>query len=132
MNYLEAARKIYEEGYRFAGVRSLTDDENYNIGDTCRQSYEWDREEDCSTYYTTGLKAGGTCAIEVRTDYLDNDTVEEDIKELAERIEKAVVATDLYMGFTKAIIAGNSTYTDLDWSDDNEIRIVDAVVIELI
>lgn len=132
MNFLKIAKIIYEEGYHFAGVRSLTDDESYKIGDTCRQSYEWDREADCSTYYTTGLKAGGTCAIEVRTDYLDNETEEEDIQELAQRIEKALIETDLYLGTIKAVIGGYDTYTDLDLSDDNEIRIIDPIVIALI
>ena len=40
---------IFEEGYLY-GVRALTPDQNYKIGDVVRDSFDWDTENDRSTY----------------------------------------------------------------------------------
>lgn len=47
----------------FWGIRGLCPDEEYEIGDTPRESYDWDLEWDCSTRSTTGETIGGTCAV---------------------------------------------------------------------
>lgn len=130
--YIELAKKIIEEKYTFAGVRMLTDDEAYKIGDICRESYDWDRENDCSTYHTTGLTAGGTCAtkIDIDTLYYDLDTVEEEIEEMARRIETVVKQNEeMYCGEQQVIIAGYERNLDYDMTDDDEIRIYDAEVL---
>lgn len=127
-NYIELAQKIIEEGYEVVGVRNAYDDENYAIGDTCRESYEWDLAEDCSTYHTTGLTAGGTCATQIDVDttyYATNDHV----TELAENIAKIVKQNEVYCGESQIVIAGYDTCTEYDLSDENEVRIVDAEVI---
>ena len=48
----EIIRKITEENYKWIGIRHLADDENYTVGDFCRNSYDWDYENDCSSYDT--------------------------------------------------------------------------------
>jgi hypothetical protein len=129
IKYIELAKKIIEEEFSVVGIRSAYDDETYEAGDTCRESYEWDLAEDCSTYHTTGLTAGGTCATEVNVDF-DYYTTEDHAKELAEKIESAVNQNKSYLGDYQYIVGGYSRNTDYDLSDDNEVRIVDAEVID--
>jgi hypothetical protein len=69
--------------YDFA---DLLNDEEYEIGDTPRESYDWDSEWDCSTRSTTGETIGGTCAVCIA------DT--EDIGS----IERAMNGAGLYAG----------------------------------
>ena len=70
----------------FWGIRGLCPDEEYKIGDTPRESYDWDSEWDCSTRSTTGETIGGTCAVCIA------DT--EDIGS----IERAMEGAGLYAG----------------------------------
>lgn len=46
--YAEIIRKAYENGNRCFAVRALKDDESYSVDDVCRESYDWDFENDCS------------------------------------------------------------------------------------
>lgn len=129
MKYTELAKKLIDQGWAYIGVRALCPDEEYEIGDTCRESYEWDVEHDCSTYDLhgeDGEKAGGTCCTAAATwsDYID------DPAELAERIEKAIQRNRAY-GSRQVIIAGNRVDND-GMLDPGEIRIVDAVVVGIV
>lgn len=129
--YIELAKKIIEEGYGVVGVRNAYDDEKCEVGATCRESYEWDLAEDCSTYHTTKLTAGGTCATQIDVDttyYTTNDHV----VELAEKIAQVVKQNEVYCGESQIIIAGYNTCNDYDLSDENEVRIVGAEVIAVI
>ncbi|WP_028562264.1 hypothetical protein [Paenibacillus pinihumi] len=125
MKYLEIAKEALTERY-VLGVRGLRSDESYEIGDSLRESYEWDLEEDCSTFHTTGETAGGVCCISVN---MDADTPEE----LASNIEAAVKQASAYgdSGCAIVIVAGRSINTDYQM-DDGEIRIrgawVEAIV----
>jgi hypothetical protein len=129
--YLEVAREILENHY-VAGVRSLSDDENYQVGDFCRESYEWDLEQDISAYFTTGETAGGTCATHIPSGHETFDTDEWE-KELADRIAVIVEKNKrIYRGDKQAIIVGKQ-YTYDGWLDgEGEIRIVNAKVIMII
>lgn len=122
----DIAKKILAENYYAVGVRALCDDENYSVGDICRNSYEWDFENDCSAYYTTGERANGTCATHIRT----HDLFEDDVKELAKRIEKAIEKNRVY-GSRQVLIAGDRVNNDGAF-DDGEVRIIDAVVIAVL
>lgn len=124
MNYNEIARLIMDKRF-FAGVRSLCDDETAVVGDECRESYEWDTEEDCSTYYTTGELAGGTCATAI-------DVSSHDVRELAAEIER-VVAEVRDMGYEGVLtVIGGSRVNNDGMFDAGEIRIVDATVLAVI
>ena len=128
------AKKLIADGWDYIGVRACCPDEKYNVGDTCRESYEWDIEHDCSTYDLhgeDGEKAGGTCCTAVATwaDSID------DPNELAARIERAVQDNAIYKwhGGQQVIIAGNHEDSrDVGMLDDGEIRIVDAVVVAVV
>lgn len=125
--YIEIAKKIIEEGIDIVGVRSLCDDEQYKVGDECRESYEWNFEHDCSTFDLdgeNGEKAGGTCATQIR---VETDEVEE----LAQHIAEVVEENEIYANLRQAIIAGYGANNDR-CLDPNEIRIIDAYVLELI
>ena len=68
------------------GIRALCPDEDYIIGDTPRESYDWDLEWDCSTRNTTGETIGGTCAVGIA-----------DIGDI-ESIKRAIDGAGLYAG----------------------------------
>lgn len=127
MKYLVSAKEVLENRW-FLAIRSTRKDERYNVEDECRESYEWDFENDCSAYFTTGELAGGTCGIGIDTDC---DSPEE----LAERIESALVAFNRIgygdVGGQTILIAGRSM--DRDHAvDDNEVRIRGAWVQEIV
>lgn len=126
-NYIEIAKEIIEEGIDLVGVRSLCDDEQYKVGDECRESYEWNFEHDCSTYDLDGeegMKAGGTCATQIIVDT-------EDAEELAKRIEGIVKENAAYLGDRQAVIAGHGANID-HTLDPNEIRLLDAYVLAVL
>ncbi|MEN1985284.1 hypothetical protein [Paenibacillus hubeiensis] len=118
--YLEIAKEALAEGY-YLGVRTLTADEAYEVGDSTRESYEWDLENDCSAYHTTGETAGGTCCTAVDVDV-------ETVEELISNIEAAIKYNSIYIGSdVQVLIAGRSLNTEYQM-DDQEIRIVGAWV----
>lgn len=126
-NFKEIAKKIIDEGIDLVGVRSLCEDEQYKVGDECRESYEWNFEHDCSTYDLDGgdgEKAGGTCATQIKVET-------EDVEELAQHIEEIVKENALYANEKQAIIAGHGVNND-HTLDPGEIRLTDAYVLELI
>ena len=57
-------KREYSDGFSgYIGFRKPTDDESYNIGDQCRNSYDWDYEYDLSSYNTENpIELDGTCA----------------------------------------------------------------------
>lgn len=124
MTYLSIAQEILDNNYNVVGVRSVCDDENYSIGDDCRQSYDWDLENDCSTYDTTQVLAGGTCATHIDTQYFATN---DHVSELAERIATIVNDNSVYGG-QQVIVAGNGVNNDM-MNDPGEVRIRNAFVI---
>lgn len=107
--------------YRVIGVRGLTDDEKYIDGDSCRSSFDWDYENDCSSYNTENpVELNGTCAVDTMID-VDWDSDEEIIEKL-----NNIVNNFNYCG-TKIIIGG---YESEYGADENEIIISDAVVLQ--
>lgn len=109
--------------YSFIGVRWTTDDENYKIGDICRDSYDWDYDKDVSSFDTeTPIELNGTCAINTEIDlYFDESD------EVKAKIE-AAIKNHNYCGDI-IIIGGNSMEHG---ADENEIIIEDAVVIDIV
>lgn len=117
----ELIRKINEEGYTWIGIRHLADDENYKVGDFCRNSYDWDYENDRSSYENDApVELPGTCAYNTRI----NSGWDED-EEIEEKIHKAISGSACYSGKI-AVIAGNSAEYG---NDQEEIIIRDAEVI---
>lgn len=127
MDYLAIAQQMLDENYNVVGVRSVCDDENYAIGDDCRQSYDWDNENDCSTYNTSQVTAGGTCATHIDTQYFATSDWD---YELADRIAKIVGDNSVYGG-QQIIIAGNGVNNDM-MLDPGEVRIRNAYVIAVL
>lgn len=127
MDYKEIAKEILENNY-LAGVRALADDEEYRVGDYCRDSYEWDLENDCSTYHTTGELANGTCATMIETEYFKTDDWE---TELAENIKKALEANKERYGDKQVIVVSKQVNND-GMFDPGEIRLVNAKVIAVL
>lgn len=133
MDYLAIAQQILDENYHGVGVRVVCNDESYNVGDDCRDSYEWDLESEMTTYDLhgeEGMKAGGTCALSIEIQaFATNDWT----YELALRIEEAIkISTNTYGEGQQVIIAGNSGLNNDGYFDKNEIRIRNAYVIAVL
>jgi len=127
-NFKAIAKKILENGNSVVGIRSLCDDESHQEGAELRESYEWDFENDCSTYSTTGETAGGTCATFINTDDVwFNGFDEEDVETLAEKLEVAFETNGTYAG-VKAVIVGDRFTMDGVF-DHGEVRIINAKVL---
>lgn len=103
------------------GIRHLATDEVYQVGDYCRPSYDWDFENDQSTYDTEyPQELPGTCAYNTRIQVGWDDP-----EDIAEKLEKALKASACYMGQI-VIISGSSA----EYGNDNgEIIIKDAFVL---
>ena len=130
MNYLEFAKQIIENRWT-VGVRGLCEDEQYEVGDDCRPSYEWDFDLDVSTYKTTGETAGGTCVIGL-DGFIEPSRVNyPEVEDIAGALKKAVEMANKY-GVKTAIIASDERYIKHEWFDDHEIRLRHAFVIALV
>lgn len=114
-------KAIKESNYHFFGIRHLADDENYEVDDLCRRSYDWNYEYDCSTYGTDEpQELPGTCAYSTGIDVAwDSD------EEISEKLEKALLGSECYSGRPVIIAGDNYTYGN----DEQEIIIENAVVI---
>lgn len=107
------------------GFRGLTEDESYQIGDTPRDSYEWDLENDCSTYYTTGDQTDGTCAIGGWVSWLDeDDDVEAKLTDWQEDVK-------MYGDSDNFVFLIGTREGDYGTRDENEVRIEDATVMAI-
>ncbi|MDD9147810.1 hypothetical protein OYT88_04505 [Sporolactobacillus sp. CQH2019] len=132
MDLKKMVQKIIKNGYDCVGVRSCADDEHYSVGDTPRESYDWDDECNQSLYDRdgeNGKTVGGTCATRVITQglFLDDD---EDIKKLATNLKKAAEWNKKYYFGKQIVIAGHDeTY---EAPDEQEIRIIDAKVVAIL
>lgn len=109
--------------YNRIGIRGLANDEQYNVGDTCRKSYDWNHEMDCSSFDTENkIELNGTCAVDSMID-VDWD----DDNEIVEKLNK-VICNFGYAG-NVVIIGGNSAEYG---QDENEIIIEDAIVLQVL
>lgn len=109
-------------GFNVYAVRALQDDEVCEIGTICRESYDWDYENDCSTYETTGETLDGTCGYHLVN--VDADSTESEIIEVA----KAQLKNCNYYG--QKVIIGGKRY---EFGEDfNEVIIEDAEILEIL
>lgn len=118
--------KMKDEHYNVIAIRHLSDDENYNIGDICRNSYEWNYEYDFSSYGTDNeIEFDGTCGYDLtRFDYYDPDDAE-DIEEAIKDISKALEESACYFGEAVLISGNGYSYGN----DENEVIIEGAEVL---
>ena len=52
MNVEKILETIKENDYSMVAIRHCCPDEEYKIGDICRNSFEWNEEYECSSYDT--------------------------------------------------------------------------------
>ena len=105
--------------YQVIGIRAVPREQEgkYKIGNVLPESYDWDFENDVSTYYTTKKTLGGSSALEIRVD--DYDTLEE-------AIQKCLEGTYEYEGKDIFIVGGK--YVN-NGDDTNEVIIKNATAI---
>jgi hypothetical protein len=97
---------------RVIAVRGLQDDEDYKVGDECRDSLAWDEELGMSSEESIG----GTCAIRIVDRDGDFDR------------EASIKAAQDYSD--RLVLIGGDSYTY--GNDENEVIIPYAVVLEII
>lgn len=123
MTVQDLLRKITEEGYSVVAIRRLSEDEDYSVGDICRDSFDWDYENDRSSYNTENpVELNGTCGYSV-FDLCNLD--EEEVEKAEELLIDALKESDTYGG-KPVIIAGNRYEYG---NDENEVIIAYAEVI---
>ena len=103
------------------GIRHLSDDENYDIGDYVRNSYDWNYELDHSTYEDEEpVELDGACAYE-----LDIDSINDTDEEIKNKLNTALEESKCYFG--DVVLLGS------DWAsygqDKNEIIMQSAEVL---
>lgn len=115
-------KNIIESGYNYIGIRWMTSDESYSVGDACRNSFDWDYENDISSFKTENpVELDGTCAIKT-----DIDLYFDEPEEIEEKIKNAI-DNHSYCG-SIIVIGGNRAENGADF---DEIIISDAVVIDV-
>lgn len=102
MTRQEIINAINNCNYAYISIRHLAEDENYSMGDYCRNSYDWDYQNDCSTYDTDETAdLGGTCAYNTK---IQAGWDEPD--DIAIKLERALATSSSYFGDI-VIIAGD-------------------------
>lgn len=91
----EIAEIITKDMMHCWGIRALCSDEDYAVGDEPRESYDWDHENDVSTYYTDGRTVGGVCAVGIDSQYDD---------EIDQNVQAALDKVAIYSGNRIALI----------------------------
>ena len=125
MNVAEILKKVNDEGYGVVAIRHCAEDEEYNVGDICRNSFDWNYELDHSTYEDEEqVELNGTCGIHViGFENLD----EEEVEEATELFNKAMEKANVYSGQVVVIVGDSYDYG----SDEDEVIIRDAEVIAI-
>lgn len=130
LNVKNILETVKNEGAKVIAIRGLRYDENYAVGDWCRNSYDWNHELDQSSYDVDGepIELPGTCGVDIwNFMYLNSNEVDEAKNLLREAIERAKYYGD---DGRLAIIVG---YNDHEYGEDeNEIIIRNAQVIALV
>lgn len=125
MDLQKLLNKIKEEKYSVVAIRRCCKDENYNIGDICRSSYEWDYEYDVSSYDTEiPNELDGTCGLNI-TSIIDC----EDLTDVRNIIDNGIEKSSTYDGNNVIIIAG---YDYSYGNDEEEVIIENAEVIAVL
>lgn len=107
--------------FRVVGVRVLTEDQNTNVGEVLRNSYDWDYEEDVTSFGNSGNELNGSCAITVCEDMASFDD-----EEILEALEIAKEKASNYSGGKMVLIGGDCCEYG---ADEGEIIIENAKVI---
>lgn len=122
MTVQDLLKKIKEERYSVVAIRHLCEDEDYRVGDICRNSFQYDLEYDDSSYYTNPVELNGTCGYSIFGPCdLEEDEVEEAKEQLIDGLKKSAD-----YGGKPVIIAGHRY--EYGW-DEEEVIIPYAEVI---
>lgn len=127
---LKIMKEAYEEGFCSFGIRSI-DTKIFGraeCGDILPESYDWDIEEDCSTYETTGETLPGTCAVWVNTQWINYDN--EWDTDILNSLESAIKIAHTYYGDEYVLVGSKEGG---EWgNDEREIILEDAQVLAII
>jgi hypothetical protein len=122
MNWKNQVAAKYSEisQYNYLGLRSICEDENYTVGNTARNSLDWDAENDCSS----SEELSGTSAIFLNASWL------EDAEDLITRIENTLPEMSQYNGGRHIVLLGG--WGASQGTDEGERVIVSAEVLAIV
>lgn len=125
MDAKEILKKMNENYFSIAAIRRCKKDENYEVGDICRNSFDWNYEKDESTFEDDEpVELPGTCGMIIEN--LEN-LDEEEVEKAEKILEKALKDSKTYdNGYQAVIIAGDRYEYG---NDENEVIIENAEVI---
>ena len=93
MDAKEVLKKMNENYFSVAAIRRCRKDENYEVGDICRNSFDWNYEKDESTFEDDEpVELSGTCGM--RIENLEN-------LEFSSPIGESTFSTKFYKGIVK-------------------------------
>lgn len=126
---LLSMKQAYDEkNYEEFGFRTMTYDEDYTVGDTVRNSYDWNIELDCSSYGTEDpVELDGACTTGL-TAWCVNYDDEEECNEIIAELEKLININKVYSNLDMIFVGG--LHAD-DGNDENEKIIRDAEVLAI-
>lgn len=125
LNVAEILKKVNDEGYEVVAIRHCAEDEEYNVGDICRNSFDWNYELDHSTYEDEEqVELNGTCGLHIIG---FENLGEEEVEEATELFNKAMEKANVYSGQVVVIVGDSYDYG----SDEDEVIIRDAEVIAI-
>ena len=98
MNWKKIVSDNYKKisGYNVLGLRATRPDEQYNMGDTARNSYDWDAENDTSS----DNELNGASAILLDNSFLEGND------DLCKRIENTLPELTQYHGKQIILLGG--------------------------
>ena len=122
-NVAEILKVVNDNYYGVVAIRHCSEDEDYKVGDICRNSYDWNHEADHSTYEDEEpVELDGTCGYRI-TNFVC--LAEDEVKEATELFNKALEESGCYCGRVVVIAGERCSYGE----DLNEVIIEDTVVI---
>ena len=122
MNWKNQVAENYEtiSTYNVIDLRSACADEQYEVGDTARNSYDWDAENDCSS----DDELNGTSAVMIDNSWLEG------ADDLIARIEETIPDMKSYHGGKHIVLLGG--WSESQGTDDGERVIENAKVLAII
>ena len=114
----EIVKIMMIDEYAIYGIRGLSSDEKYEIGDECRNSYDWNYECDHSTYEDEEpVELPGTCSVRIHIRHSFND----DEKEVVKAVENAWNLASKYSDINEYVLIAGDQY---EWGIDMDEVII--------
>lgn len=118
-NVLETILNNVDLSENDLGIRTLSADENYTIGDSLRNSFDYDSNKNKSSFYTNKKELEGSCVTSV-----DFDIDTEDEEYLIQSLKNGLIESLEYNkenyfieGMKQVVVAGYKVRNGMDYKE---------------